>query len=320
MTSREAMVQKAIDMIDKKYGAGSIRQLGTDPIPGVESVSTGAITLDDALGIGGVPRGRITEIYGPESSGKTTLALHIIANVQRAGGSVAIIDTEHAVDLGYAQRLGVDVSSLLVSQPDSGEQALEIAETLVRSGVNCVVVDSVAMLIPEAELRGEMSDLQVGAQARLMSKGLRKLTAPIEESGCVFIFINQIRTNIGSYGSPETTPGGRALKFAASIRLDLRKKDTVRDGQQTIGIHVLAKVAKNKLADPHRTAEFDIYFGKGIDTVRSLLDAAQQNEVVRKSGTWLYYGDIRLGQGTERALEYLREHPEVMTEIRSKCA
>jgi recombination protein RecA len=315
---RRSILEAVLESVNKRYGSGSLWAIGETEIPRVDVISTNAITLDQALGIGGIPRGRITEIYGPESSGKTTLALHIVANVQRSGGTAAIIDVEHALDFEYAARLGVNIHDLLVSQPDTGEQALDITESLVRGGIDCVVVDSVAMLIPEAELRGEMSDFQVGAQARLMSKALRKLTAPVADSKCALVMINQVREKIGGYGNPITTPGGRALRFAASIRIELAKKETVTVGGENIGILVKAKVVKNKLASPANTAEFNVYFNRGIDRTASLVDAADLAGVITKSGTWYKYDGNSIGQGKERVVEKLNKEPLLAAEIERK--
>lgn len=317
--SREAILQNAITKINKQYGTGAVWSALETDIPQIGSVSTGAMTLDRALGVGGLPKGRITEIYGPESTGKTTLALSVIANVQAQNGSAVYIDVEHALDLNYAKILGVNVEKLLVSQPDSAEQALEIAETLVRHGASCVVLDSVAMLVTEAEISGSMSDFQVGSQARLIGKALRKLMAPIDKADCVFILINQIREKVGiMYGSPETTPGGRAIKYMASVRIDLRKKEQIKDEQATIGIRITAKVVKNKVAPPSRQAEFDIYFNRGIDRYGSLLDAATDAGILTRSGAWYKLGDRSLGAGREKVSEVLRKDPELVKEIESK--
>lgn len=318
---REKMLELAKSQIEKKYGKGAIMKLGERPVTeGLEAIPTGALTLDAALGIGGVPRGRIVEIYGPESSGKTTLALQIIAEAQRNGGVAAFIDAEHALDPLYARRIGVDIDNLLVSQPDTGEQALEIAETLVRSGaVDVIVIDSVAALVPRAEIEGEMGDAQVGLQARLMSQALRKLAGAISKSKVCVIFINQLREKIGvMFGNPEVTPGGRALKFWASVRIDVRKIETLKKGTEDIGARVRARVVKNKVAPPFRTAEFDILFGEGISREGSILDLAVQHGVVDKSGSWYSYGDIKLGQGREQARVFLKENPEITREIEEK--
>lgn len=315
-TSRATILQNAIDKINKQYGTGSIWSALETDIPQIGSVSTGAMTLDRALGVGGLPKGRITEIYGPESTGKTTLALSVIANVQKEGGSAVYIDVEHALDLNYAKTLGVNVEKLLVTQPDSAEQALEIAETLVRHGASCVVLDSVAMLVTEAEISGSMSDFTVGSQARLIGKALRKLMAPIDKADCVFILINQIREKIGvMYGSPETTPGGRAIKYMASVRIDLRKKEQIKDEQVNIGIRITAKVVKNKVAPPSRQAEFDIFFNRGIDKFGGLIDAAIDAGILTRAGAWIKYGDRSLGAGREKVSEVLRGDPLLVTEI-----
>jgi recombination protein RecA len=318
--NKATVLKQAIDQINKAYGAGSIWSALETDIPKTESVSTSSYTLDKALGIGGLPKGRITEIFGPESTGKTTLALHVIANVQAQGGTAAIIDVEHAIDLNYAKALGVNVGELLVSQPDTGEQALEIAESLVRGQVDCVVLDSVAMLIPEAEIKGGMSDMQMGAQPRLIGKALRKLTAPISNANCVFILINQIRMTMTMYGNPETTPGGRSLKYMSSVRIDLRKKDFIKTGDNVRGILVGATVVKNKLAPPSKKAEFEIYFGKGIDKMGGLVDAAVLAGIFTRTdrGGWYRYGDIVLGAGKEKTVEKLLEDPALLREVESK--
>lgn len=314
--------QKALDMalvqIERQYGKGSIMKLGQDNNRfQVEAIPTGALSLDLALGIGGVPRGRVVEIFGPESSGKTTIALHIIAEAQKKGGIAAFIDAEHALDPGYAKALGVDVNELLISQPDTGEQALEIAETLVRSGaLDVVVIDSVAALVPRVEIEGEMGDSHVGLQARLMSQALRKLAGTIKKSNTTAIFINQLREKIGvMFGNPETTPGGRALKFYASVRLDIRKIETIKQGMDIIGNRVRVKVVKNKMAPPFRKAEFDIMYGKGISSEGNVLDLAVENDLVKKSGSWYTYGEEQLGQGRENAKQYIGEHPEISQEL-----
>lgn len=318
---REKMLELARMQIEKKYGKGSIMKLGEKAVEeGISVIPTGALTLDVALGVGGIPRGRIIEIYGPESSGKTTLALQIIAEAQRRGGVAAFIDAEHALDPLYARNLGVDIDNLLVSQPDTGEQALEIAETLVRSGaVDVIVVDSVAALVPRAEIEGEMGDAQVGLQARLMSQALRKLAGAISKSQVSVIFINQLREKIGvMFGNPEVTPGGRALKFWASVRIDVRKIESLKKGTEDIGARVRAKVVKNKVAPPFKVAEFDIIYGKGISREGSLLDLAVQKGIVEKSGSWFSYGDLKLGQGREQAKEFLADNPELAAEIEKK--
>lgn len=307
-----------LQQIDKQYGKGSVMRLGdSGPIQKVETIPTGAMSLDSALGVGGVPRGRVVEIYGPESSGKTTLALSIIAQAQRMGGYTAIIDAEHALDPNYAKALGVNTDELLVSQPDTGEQALEIAEMLIRSGaVDVVVIDSVAALVPKAEIEGEMGDALPGLQARLMSQALRKLTAVVSRSRTCLIFINQLRMKIGvMFGNPETTTGGNALKFYSTIRMDIRRVASLKDGDSVIGNRTRVKVVKNKLAAPFKEAEFDILYGKGIDHTGDVLDLAAQLNVVTKSGTWYSYGDDRLGQGKERVVELLNENPDLLNKI-----
>ncbi|MBP2016878.1 recombination protein RecA [Symbiobacterium terraclitae] len=323
----EAGKQKAIEMalaqIEKQFGKGSIMRLGEQMAKlNIEVIPTGSVALDVALGVGGLPRGRITEIYGPESSGKTTVALHVIAEAQKAGGVAAFVDAEHALDPVYARALGVDIDNLLISQPDTGEQALEITETLVRSGaVDVVVVDSVAALVPKAEIEGEMGDSFVGLQARLMSQALRKLTGAISKSKCVCIFINQIREKVGvMFGNPETTPGGRALKFYATVRLEVRKSETLKNGQEVVGSRTRVKVVKNKVAPPFKQAEFDILYGQGISKEGSLIDIGVELNppVIVKSGAWFSYGDQRIGQGKENAREWLRQHPEVAAEIEQK--
>jgi recombination protein RecA len=308
----------AIGQIEKSYGKGAIMRMGINaPKVVVSAIPTGAINLDAAIGIGGIPRGRITEIFGPESSGKTTLCLHVIANAQRAGGVAAFIDAEHALDIEYARKLGVDVDNLLVSQPDSGEQALEIAEVLVRSNaVDVVVVDSVAALVPRAELEGEMGDSHVGLQARLMSQALRKLTGAINRSRTTVIFVNQIREKIGvMFGSPETTTGGRALKFYASLRIDIRRIGSIKDREVLVGNKTRVKVVKNKVAPPFKQADFDIMFNVGIDHFGIIVDLGVEADVINKSGAWFSYGDVRLGQGRENAKAFLQENPEVATKV-----
>ncbi len=319
--NRQKTLEATLKAIEKNFGKGAIMRLGEMPRQQVEVIPTGSLALDLALGVGGIPRGRITEIYGPESGGKTTLALTVIAQAQRLGGVAAFIDAEHALDPLYAGRLGVKVDDLLVSQPDSGEQALEIVELLARSGaVDVVVVDSVAALVPKAEIEGEMEDQQVGLQARLMSKALRKLTAVLSKSNTAAIFINQIREKVGvTYGNAETTPGGRALRFYASLRLDVRKSGTpIKVGQEAVGIRVRVKVVKNKLAPPFREAELEVYFGRGLDPVADLVGVAVAAGVVQKAGSWLSYGEIRLGQGKEKAVEFLKERLELVEEIRQR--
>jgi recombination protein RecA len=311
----------AISQIEKAYGKGSIMRMGINgPATKVEALSTGAINLDAAIGIGGVPRGRITEVYGPESSGKTTLCLHVIATAQKNGGVAAFIDAEHALDIGYARKLGVDVDNLLVSQPDTGEQALEIAEVLVRSSaVDVVVIDSVAALVPRAEIEGEMGDSHVGLQARLMSQALRKLTGAINRSHTTVIFTNQIREKIGvMFGNPETTTGGRALKFYASLRIDIRRIGSIKDKDVLVGNRTRAKIVKNKVAPPFKQADFDIMFNVGIDHYGIVMDLAVENDVVAKSGAWFSYGDVRLGQGRENAKAFLQENPDIAAEVEAK--
>ncbi|MDR7520850.1 MAG: recombinase RecA [Armatimonadota bacterium] len=318
MTDRQRALDLALSQIEKQFGKGSIMKLGEASARlQVEVIPTGALGLDLALGVGGVPRGRVVEIYGPEASGKTTLGYHIIAEAQREGGVAAFIDAEHALDPTYARAVGVDVDNLLLSQPDSGEQALEIAETLVRSGaVDVVVVDSVAALVPRAELEGEMGDAHVGLQARLMSQALRKLVGTISKSHTTVVFINQIREKIGvMFGSPETTTGGRALKFYASVRMEIRKTENLKSGDEVKGMRARVKVVKNKLAPPFREAEFDIFYGHGISRTGSILDVATAMGLITRSGTWFTYGDLRLGQGRDNAREFLDNNPEVAREI-----
>lgn len=309
----------ALEQIQKQFGAGAVMRLGEAPVREVPAIPSGSLGLDLAIGAGGYPRGRIVEIYGPESSGKTTLALHAVASAQRAGGVAAVIDAEHALDPGYARKLGVDLDGLLVSQPDSGEQALEICELLIKSNaVDLVVVDSVAALTPKAELEGSMGDTHVGLQARLMSQALRKLTAVVNRSNTIIIFINQIRMQIGvSFGNPETTPGGRALKFYASLRLDIRRIETLKGAEGARGNRVRVKVVKNKVAPPFRQTEFDIIFNRGIYREGELVDLGLLAKIVSASGSWLSLGDVRLGQGREKAAEFLAANPEVADEIRS---
>ena len=311
----------AMGQIEKQFGKGSIMRLGAEALTAdVPFIPTGSLSLDIATGIGGIPRGRITEIYGPESSGKTTLALHTIAEAQKKGGNAAFIDAEHALDIIYANKLGVNCDDLLVSQPDNGEQALEITEILVRSGaMDIVVVDSVAALVPRAEIEGEMGDAHMGLQARLMSQALRKLTGTISKTHTSLVFINQIRMKIGvMFGNPETTTGGNALKFYASLRLDIRKTGTLKDGQEIIGTRTKVKVVKNKIAPPFKEAEFDILYGEGISREGDILDLGVAHDIVEKSGTWYSFGGNRIGQGRDNARTYLKEHPEVLTEIETK--
>ncbi|ADY74097.1 Protein recA [Desulfurobacterium thermolithotrophum DSM 11699] len=320
---RRRVLEDALRRIKKEFGEGSVMFLGEKPAEEIPAISTGSISIDRATGIGGIPRGRITEIYGPESSGKTTLALHVIANVQKEGGIAAFIDAEHALDPTYARKLGINLEELLVSQPDSGEQALEIAETLVRSGaVDVIVVDSVAALVPEAEIKGDMGDSHVGLQARLMSQALRKLTAATSRSNCALIFINQVREKIGmmGYGGPqETTTGGRALKFYASMRMDIRNIGQIKGkGDERIGHKAKIKIVKNKLAPPFREAIVEIYYGEGISKEADLLNLGEELGFVKKSGSWYSYGDIRLGQGKENARIFLKENPEIAVELEAK--
>jgi len=317
-TAKTRAVDQALGQIEKDYGKGAIMRLGdNNTLPEVEAIPTGAINLDFALGVGGVPRSRITEIFGPESSGKTTLALHIIAEAQKKGGIAAFIDAEHAFDARYAKALGIDTDNLLVSQPDTGEQALNITETLVRSGaIDVIVIDSVAALVPAAEIDGEMGDSHMGLQARLMSQALRKLTGIISKSRTCLIFINQLRMKIGvMFGNPETTTGGNALKFYSSVRIDIRRIATIKDGEVLKGSRTRAKVVKNKVAPPFREAEFDILYGTGISREGALIDTAIDKNVVKKSGTWFSYNEERIGQGRDNALQFLNEHPDVALEI-----
>ena len=315
---RNRAIELAMGQIEKQFGKGSIMRLGEDAvIPDVKSISTGALSLDIALGIGGVPRGRIIEIYGPESSGKTTLALHIAAEAQKVGGVAAFIDAEHALDVHYAKKLGVNTDELLISQPDTGEQALEIVEVLVRSGaIDVMIIDSVAALVPRAEIEGEMGDSHMGLQARLMSQALRKLTATISKSNCCVIFINQIRMKIGvMFGNPETTTGGNALKFYASVRMDIRRIAALKQGQDSVGNRTRVKIVKNKVAPPFKEAEFDIMYGTGISREGDLVDLGVECNVIEKSGSWYAYGEERIGQGRENAKQFLIEHPETVAAI-----
>jgi len=320
MDDKKQAIDLAINQIERQFGKGSIMKLGGNTVQQLPAISTGMLSLDIALGVGGVPRGRVVEIYGRESSGKTTLALHVIAEAQKKGGTAAFIDAEHALDIYYARRLGVDVDELLVSQPDTGEQALEIAEVLVRSSaVDVVVIDSVAALVPKAEIEGEMGDSHMGLQARLMSQALRKLTAAIHKSKTTIIFINQIRMKIGVvYGNPETTTGGNALKFYATIRMEIRQMSQIKNGQEVVGIRTNVKVVKNKVAPPFKIAEFDIMYGTGMSKVGDILDVGVSNEIIDKSGTWYSYNSERLGQGRENSKAYLQEHPEMMLDIESR--
>jgi recombination protein RecA len=321
LSDKQKALELALMQIERQFGKGSIMKLGEASAKlNVEVIPTGALALDIALGVGGVPRGRVIEVFGPESSGKTTVALHVIAEAQKMGGTAAFVDAEHALDPAYAKNLGVDIDNLLVSQPDTGEQALEIAEALVRSGaIDVIVVDSVAALVPRAEIEGEMGDSHVGLQARLMSQALRKLTGAISKSRTTVIFINQIREKVGVvYGSPETTTGGRALKFYASIRLEVRKQENIKQGTDIIGSRTRVKVVKNKVAPPFKQADFDIMYGAGISREGSILDIAAELNVINKSGAWYSYGDERLGQGRENVKEYLREHPDLTREVELK--
>ena len=319
-TDKERNLQLALAKIEKDFGKGAIMRLGETEIPKVEAISTGCLTLDVALGIGGIPKGRIIEIYGPESSGKTTVALHCVAEVQKEGGTAAFVDAEHALDPVYASKLGVNLDDLYISQPDSGEQALEITETLIRSGaIDIIVIDSVAALTPQAELDGDMGDSHVGMQARLMSQAGRKITAASSKSKCTIIFINQLREKIGvMYGNPETTTGGKALKFYASVRIEIRKADTLKDGSDIVGNHVKAKVVKNKVAPPFKVAEFDIMYGTGISNMGCVLDLAVENGFVQKSGSWFSYNDEKIGQGRDKAMEFLKANPEIFKELDAK--
>jgi recombination protein RecA len=321
MLERDKAIDLAVSQIEKQFGKGAIMRLGNDePLPDIASIPTGSLSLDMALGVGGVPRGRVIEIFGPESSGKTTLALHIVAEAQKLGGIAAFVDAEHALDIGYARKLGVKTDDLLVSQPDTGEQALEIAEMLVRSGaIDVLVIDSVAALVPKAEIEGEMGDSHMGLQARLMSQALRKLTAIISKSNACVIFINQIRMKIGvMFGNPETTTGGNALKFYASVRLDIRKIAALKQGNDVIGSRTRVKVVKNKVAPPFREVEFDILYGEGISKAGDVLDLAVDKGIVDKSGAWFSYGGDRIGQGRENSRTFLLDHPEMLGEIEEK--
>ncbi|GAB3252557.1 recombinase RecA [Kineosporia babensis] len=317
---REKALDAALAQIDRQFGKGSVMRLGDDTRPPIEIIPTGAIALDVALGIGGLPRGRVVEIYGPESSGKTTVALHAVASAQRAGGIAAFIDAEHALDPEYAKKLGVDTDALLVSQPDTGEQALEIADMLVRSGaLDIIVIDSVAALVPKAEIEGEMGDSHVGLQARLMSQALRKITGALNNSGTTAIFINQLREKIGvMFGSPETTTGGKALKFYASVRLDVRRIETLKDGSDAVGNRTRVKVVKNKMSPPFKQAEFDIIYGQGISREGGLIDMGVEHSFIRKSGAWYTYEGDQLGQGKENARNFLRDNPDLANELEKK--
>lgn len=314
-------LESALQQIEKQYGKGSVMKLGdTSANMNIETVPSGSLSLDIALGLGGFPKGRIVEIYGPESSGKTTVALHAVAEVQKRGGIAGFIDAEHALDPVYASHIGVDINNLYISQPDNGEQALEITETMVRSGaVDIVIVDSVAALVPKAEIEGDMGDAHVGLQARLMSQALRKLTAVISKSNCIVIFINQLREKVGvMFGNPETTTGGRALKFYASVRLDVRRIESLKASGEVVGSRTRVKVVKNKVAPPFREAEFDIMFGQGISKEGDVLDLAVEENIIQKSGAWFAYNDEKIGQGRENAKQYLKEHPEVLEEVEEK--
>jgi recombination protein RecA len=313
-------LQLTLDKLEKSYGKGAVMKLGDTPIEAIESISTGSISLDIALGIGGVPKGRVIEIYGPESSGKTTLATHIIAEAQKKGGVAAFVDAEHAFDKQYAKKLGVDVDNLLIAQPDNGEQALEIADNLIRSGaIDVIVIDSVAALVPKAEIEGEMGDSKMGLQARLMSQALRKLTGTIAKTGCCCIFINQLREKIGvMFGNPETTTGGNALKFYASVRLDIRRSSQIKDADEVSGNRVKVKIVKNKVAPPFRIAEFDIMFGMGISKVGEIIDLGVDFNIIKKAGSWFSYGDTKLGQGRDAVKQLLLDNPELSDEIEAK--
>lgn len=313
-------LQLTLDRLEKTYGKGTIMKLGDSPVENVDAIPTGSISLDMAIGIGGLPRGRVIEIYGPESSGKTTLAIHAIAEVQKKGGIAAFIDAEHAFDRFYAQKLGVDIENLLISQPDNGEQALEIADNLIRSGaIDILVIDSVAALTPKSEIEGEMGDSKMGLQARLMSQALRKLTANISRTGCCCIFINQLRDKIGvMFGNPETTTGGNALKFYASVRLDIRRIGQLKDGEHVVGNRTRVKVVKNKVAPPFRTAEFDIMYGEGISKAGEIVDLGVEKGIVKKSGSWFSYGDTKLGQGRDSVKQLLLDNPELAEELENR--
>ncbi|KAA8820044.1 recombinase RecA [Bifidobacterium vespertilionis] len=317
---RKAALDTALAQVEKSFGKGSAMRLGDKPLQNVEVISTGSLALDMALGIGGLPKGRIVEVYGPESSGKTTLALQVIANAQRDGGVAAFIDAEHALDPEYARKLGVDTDSLIVSQPDNGEQALEIADMLIRSGaLDVIVIDSVAALVPKAEIEGDMGDSHVGLQARLMSQALRKMTGALAQAGTTAIFINQLREKIGVFfGSPETTTGGKALKFYASVRLDIRRIQTIKNGEEAIGNRTKVKVVKNKMAPPFKVAEFDMLYGQGISEEGSVLDLGMQVGLIKKSGSWLLYDEGQLGQGREKARQFLKDNPELREELETK--
>ena len=319
-TDKLKALQLTLDKLEKSYGKGAVMKLGDEAVEPLESISTGSLGLDIALGIGGLPKGRVIEIYGPESSGKTTLATHVIAEAQKKGGIAAFIDAEHAFDKYYAQKLGVDVENLLIAQPDNGEQALEIADNLIRSGaIDIIVIDSVAALVPKAEIEGEMGDSKMGLQARLMSQALRKLTGTIAKTGCCCIFINQLREKIGiMFGNPETTTGGNALKFYASVRLDIRRISQIKDTDEVSGNRVKVKIVKNKVAPPFRIAEFDIMFGEGISKAGEVVDLGVEYEIIKKAGSWFSYGDTKLGQGRDAVKQLLLENPELMEELEAK--
>lgn len=319
-SEKKKALQLTIDKLEKSYGKGVVMSLSGSQLEGIEVISTGSLGLDIALGARGLPKGRIVEIYGPESSGKTTLAMHVIAEAQKAGGMAAIVDAEHAFDKSYAEKLGIDTENLLISQPDDGEQALEIADHLIRSGaIDVLVIDSVAALTPKAELEGDMGESKMGLQARLMSQALRKLTASISKTNCICIFINQLREKIGvMFGNPETTTGGNALKFYASIRLDIRKANTIKEGMDIVGNRTRVKIAKNKVAPPFRVAEFDLIYGEGISKVGEILDIATDYNIVKKSGSWFSYNDTKLGQGREAVKQLLKDNPELAEEIEKK--
>ena len=319
-TDKLKALQLTLDKLEKSYGKGTIMKLGDSAIEAIEVISTGSIGLDIALGVGGLPKGRVIEIYGPESSGKTTLAIHAIAEAQKKGGIAAFIDAEHAFDRFYAQKLGVDVENLLISQPDNGEQALEIADNLIRSGaIDILVIDSVAALVPKAEIEGEMGDSKMGLQARLMSQALRKLTGTISKTGCCCIFINQLREKIGvMFGNPETTTGGNALKFYASVRLDIRRISQIKDTDEVSGNRVKVKIVKNKVAPPFRIAEFDIMFGEGISKAGEIIDLGVEHNIIKKAGSWFSYGETRLGQGRDAVKQLIQDNPELMDELENK--
>ncbi|MET3616532.1 recombination protein RecA [Peptoniphilus olsenii] len=320
VNGKQEALKNVLNQIEKQFGEGAVMRLGEDAKLDIESTPTGSLALDLALGIGGIPKGRIIEVYGPESSGKTTLTLHMLAEVQRGGGTGAFIDAEHALDAGYAKKLGVDVENLIISQPDTGEQALEITEALVRSNaVDLIIIDSVAALVPKAEIDGEMGAAQIGLQARLMSQALRKLTGAINKSKTSVVFINQLREKVGiMFGNPETTTGGRALKFYSTVRLDIRKTENIKKGDEIIGNRVRVKVVKNKVAPPFKQAEFDIMYGEGISKVGNILDVAADADIVKKAGAWYSYGEYKLGQGREKAKEFLEENSQILSEIEEK--